>query len=325
MNNFITVIIGAASGFGRSLSKQAARNYYTHSTDSSVHPGNSNKDSCLHLVLVGRSRRDLENLSFEISANPAGDNDFDGQHHKDSGESSVNGVRLIKTYIVPDIELSVLKEEVLNKVVIKCEDIVREIEEKEDNTDSCISGIDLIFNAGSLGDLSKRIEEYNNLNEISSFYNLNVVSFMFILSRLLDFGKRTLQRQKLGNGGGLVRVIQISSLLAVQAFPCWGLYASAKASRDMILAVLAKESETGNNGILGIKVKTLSYAPGPLNNDMQKRVRESIGDASQKEIYSEMNENKKLVSMDDSAKALYKVLNEDKYESGSHVDYYDVL
>lgn len=48
-------------------------------------------------------------------------------------------------------------------------------------------------------------------------------------------------------------VINVSSLLAVQAFPGWGLYAPAKAARDMLHQVVSKEDPT---------VRTLNYAPG---------------------------------------------------------------
>lgn len=36
-------------------------------------------------------------------------------------------------------------------------------------------------------------------------------------------------------------VVSISSLLAVQAFPNWGLYAAGKAARDRLLGVIALE------------------------------------------------------------------------------------
>lgn len=37
-------------------------------------------------------------------------------------------------------------------------------------------------------------------------------------------------------------IVNISSLLAVQAFPNWGLYATGKSARDMLLKVVAKEN-----------------------------------------------------------------------------------
>lgn len=36
-------------------------------------------------------------------------------------------------------------------------------------------------------------------------------------------------------------IVNISSLLAVEAFPNWALYATGKSARDMLLKVVAKE------------------------------------------------------------------------------------
>jgi sepiapterin reductase len=38
-----------------------------------------------------------------------------------------------------------------------------------------------------------------------------------------------------------ISIVNISSLLAVEAFPNWGLYATGKAARDMLLKVVTKE------------------------------------------------------------------------------------
>lgn len=57
-------------------------------------------------------------------------------------------------------------------------------------------------------------------------------------------------------------VINVSSLLAVQAFPGWGLYAPAKAARDMLHQVVSKEDP---------KVRTLNYAPGTCTPAVDSR------------------------------------------------------
>lgn len=38
-----------------------------------------------------------------------------------------------------------------------------------------------------------------------------------------------------------MKIVNISSLLAVQAFPNWGLYATGKSARDMLLKVVTVE------------------------------------------------------------------------------------
>jgi sepiapterin reductase len=47
----------------------------------------------------------------------------------------------------------------------------------------------------------------------------------------------------------------------------------------MLLKVVTKEEPS---------IRTLSYAPGPLNNEMQQHVRETLGDQEQKQLYTKM-------------------------------------
>lgn len=58
----------------------------------------------------------------------------------------------------------------------------------------------------------------------------------------------------------IVKVINISSLCAVEPFKSWGLYCTSKAGRNMLFRVLAAENPA---------LRVLSYGPGPLNTDMQ--------------------------------------------------------
>merc|ERR1712039_489236 len=66
------------------------------------------------------------------------------------------------------------------------------------------------------------------------------------------------------------RIINISSLCAVQPFPSWGPYCTAKAARDMFHKVLAEASKCA-----GYDVKTLNYAPGPMDTHMMKQIFEN--------------------------------------------------
>ena len=82
----------------------------------------------------------------------------------------------------------------------------------------------------------------------------------------------------------------------------------------MLLKVVTKEEPS---------IRTLSYAPGPLNNEMQQHVRETLGDQEQKQLYTKMADEGNLVNMKDSAMKLYQLLTENKFTSGSHIDFYD--
>ncbi|KAI8343142.1 sepiapterin reductase [Chlamydoabsidia padenii] len=180
---------------------------------------------------------------------------------------------------------------------------------------SSISEVDtltLINNAGTTGDLAQKVGDYSS-TDIQSFIDLNVTSYITLVSGVLQ-----LYQNKWKTESRSLRLVNISSLLAVQAFSHWGLYATAKSARDMLLAVIAKENQSSS------LIRTLSYAPGPLDNEMQRHVRDTLGDPEQSALYNDMAEKGNLVSMTDSAKKLVELLESDTYTSGAHIDYYDI-
>ncbi|RKP12904.1 sepiapterin reductase [Piptocephalis cylindrospora] len=165
-----------------------------------------------------------------------------------------------------------------------------------------------ILNAGSLGDLSKPISGYTT-KSIQTYMDVNVVSTLALTSHFLRHCQET-------GFKGKGYLINISSLLAIQPFPYWGTYAVGKAARDMIMATVAKEVRED-------QVRSLSYAPGPLDGLMQEAVRTSLGDLEQQSTYQKMHQEGKLVTCKDSATKLIHLLLEDAFASGSHVDYFD--
>ncbi|KAI9277748.1 hypothetical protein BC943DRAFT_332528 [Umbelopsis sp. AD052] len=180
---------------------------------------------------------------------------------------------------------------------------------------SPITNVCLINNAGTTGDLSKKASAYNSA-EIKQYYDVNIVSFVSLVSGFIKLFREPSSSDESAFPPDLT-IVNISSLLAVQAFPNWGLYASGKAARDMFLKVVAAEEKDNH-------VKTLSYAPGPLDNEMQTQVRATLGDAEQKKIYDSMADEGKLVKMEESAKKLLKLVFSSDFESGAHIDFYDI-
>ncbi|ORX43030.1 NAD(P)-binding protein [Hesseltinella vesiculosa] len=170
------------------------------------------------------------------------------------------------------------------------------------------TSITLINNAGSTGDLSQTVGDYTS-EAIQRYVDMNITSYITLVSGVVQLQTNTWKAQKL-------TVVNISSLLAVQAFSHWGLYATGKAARDMLLAVISKEHSAS--------VRTLSYAPGPLDNQMQEQVRQTLGDPEQATLYKDMAQKGNLVSMDDSAKKLILLLENDTFESGAHLDFFDI-
>lgn len=168
-----------------------------------------------------------------------------------------------------------------------------------------VTKVVLVNNAGSTGDLSKKVQDYT-VEEIQAYTDLNVTSYISIITGFIRLFNKY--------ASVTMTIVNISSLLAVQALPNWGLYATGKAARYMLLKVIAKEEPS---------IRTLSYSPGPLDNPMQKTVRETLADDEQKKLYTKMANEGQLVKMEDSALKLYQLISQDKFESGSHIDYYD--
>ncbi|KAJ2496114.1 hypothetical protein GGH96_006048 [Coemansia sp. RSA 1972] len=227
-----------------------------------------------HIVLVGRNRCALEAASTR----------------------AVNSYT--RTYVVADLDLAQPASDVTRCVMDKVEQVTEMLSEPR---------MTLVHCAGSLGDLSKHVDQYTD-DEIASYVAINYTSFCSLTSRFLTLAQSARAQR--------VCVVNISSLLAVQAYPNWGLYASIKAARDQLLKVVAKENNVEH-------IKTLSYAPGPLDNGMQKDVRESIGDTEQQTLYAMLHKEGKLVKVDDTSAVLCNLLDKWEFASGAHIDYYD--
>ncbi|KAJ3296571.1 hypothetical protein HK104_001487 [Borealophlyctis nickersoniae] len=181
----------------------------------------------------------------------------------------------------------------------------------------------LINNAGSLGQLA-RIRDQRP-ESIQLEIHVNVTAPMILtaafLKRFASSAERTV-------------VVNVSSLAGIQPFDCWGVYAAGKAARDMFHSTIAleeaeceateKKDNTLSKSSSRSRVRVLSYAPGPMDTQMQTQIRSDMPDVPLKDAYIKMHQEGKLVNADDSAKALSKLLEEDTYENGAHIDFYDV-
>uniref|UniRef100_A0A6I8N0M7 Sepiapterin reductase n=1 Tax=Ornithorhynchus anatinus TaxID=9258 RepID=A0A6I8N0M7_ORNAN len=99
-----------------------------------------------------------------------------------------------------------------------------------------------------------------------------------------------------------------------EPYKSWGLYCAGKAARDMMFRVLAAEEPD---------LRVLSYAPGPLDTDMQEEARTLTKDPDLRQTLLQLKQSGGLVSCEDSARKLLELLFEDTFESGAHVDFYD--
>ncbi|XP_003965138.1 sepiapterin reductase-like [Takifugu rubripes] len=165
----------------------------------------------------------------------------------------------------------------------------------------------LINNAASLGDVSRYARSFTNRDDVDSYLSFNVSSCLCLTAGILQaFPQRP----------GVKRtVVNISSLCAQQPFSSWVLYCTSKAARDMMFRVLAAEEP---------ELRVLSYAPGPLDTDMYSTAKSTTADPSIRKSFSDMSTQGQVLTCEESCSKLMKLLMEDTYPSGAHIDFYDV-
>nr|XP_046231837.1 sepiapterin reductase a [Scatophagus argus] len=165
----------------------------------------------------------------------------------------------------------------------------------------------LVNNAASLGDVSRYAKSFTNMAEVDSYLSLNVSSSLCLTARILQaFPRRPGMRRT---------VVNITSLCALQPFPSWVLYCTGKAAREMMFRVLAEEEPD---------LRVLNYSPGPLDTDMQMAARSVTADPSLRKSFSDMFAQGRLLTCEASCAKLMKLLLEDTYTSGAHIDVYDL-
>uniref|UniRef100_A0A671PME8 Sepiapterin reductase n=1 Tax=Sinocyclocheilus anshuiensis TaxID=1608454 RepID=A0A671PME8_9TELE len=165
----------------------------------------------------------------------------------------------------------------------------------------------VLFGLASLGDVSRFALTFTDPVEVNRYLALNVSGALSVTAGVLQALPRRL---------GLRRsVVNISSLCALKPFPSWVLYCTGKAARDMMFRVLAAEEPD---------VRVLSYAPGPLDTDMQLQARRSSGDLQLRRSFSSMFSEGQLLSCEESGAKLMKLLLDNDFQSGSHLDFYEL-
>ncbi|XP_077353415.1 sepiapterin reductase-like isoform X4 [Festucalex cinctus] len=165
----------------------------------------------------------------------------------------------------------------------------------------------LVNNAASLGDVSRFTKSFTSMAEVNAYLSSNVSSALCLTASVL---------QAFPEQSGLRRcVINISSLCALKPFCSWVLYCTGKAAREMMFKVLAEEEPD---------LRVLNYAPGQLDTDMHILARTQTGELSFRKMLSDMLDNGQLVTCETSCAKMMKLLLEDKYTSGDHIDFYDI-
>jgi sepiapterin reductase len=162
----------------------------------------------------------------------------------------------------------------------------------------------IINNAGSLGHLGKVAN--STFSDLRRAIDLNVTSSLWFTTRwsqlLVTNPNATL--------------VNVSSLCAIESFPTMTTYCAGKAARDMYHASLAKEEPL---------LRVLNYAPGAMATKMTDiLVAEDKLVDSIKSYFRDAHAKGAFIDPHKSAAKLAKLVLSGNYESGSHVDYWDL-
>ena len=94
------------------------------------------------------------------------------------------------------------------------------------------------------------------------------------------------------------------------------MYAGGKAARDMLLKVIAVEEPD---------VRALNYDPGIVGTEMNSYIRANFAVQSIRDFLNDVEKQGKLQTPEQTAERLTKILEEDSYQSGVHMDYKGVV
>ncbi|KAG7356623.1 peptidase C69 family protein [Nitzschia inconspicua] len=288
-NNIVFLVTGASRGLGRAIALTSAKYYLTKYND------DSQSILQLYYILVARSASGLEELKDKLENISTSDNVRISAH-----------CHIVDLGNLDDLDANLDK-------ILKDVDSFTSDESSGDQ-----HNIFFINNAGSLGHLGPCTTS-PSLQDMRQTLDLNVTSCLWSSVKVAQHIKRK-QEQRSTNSTLNAVLVNISSLVAISDdFVTMGIYSAGKGAREKYHTLLAKEEQQTSLD-QWTTIKTLNYAPGPLETDMTTSLRnsESLDSNLQK------NFDKQLLNVNDSAWKLIRLLDSNDFDSGAHVDYFDL-
>lgn len=161
--------------------------------------------------------------------------------------------------------------------------------------------IHLINNAGIL-DPIKPVER-SSAREIKLNINVNLIAPMVMVSEFMKHAA-DLQAEK--------RIINISSGAGRHPVYGWGGYGSSKAGLDLFSQTISVEQREKT-----FPVKSVSFAPGIIDTDMQKQIRSADKeDFADVERFKEYKEEKQLLPPEKVAEVLVYLIEKESFPDG---------
>ena len=300
--NILLIVTGASRGFGRACALEFGRQQ------------RQLKHRRIVFVLVGRSAVDLtetERQLHHLCSEQLRPGNEDDNKNEDAivGRNNTSGDVLKTRFVLADLGNLNTLDDSIDQILSAASSVY--LENSNQGFDECI----LINNAGSLGHIGPTTST-PSLSNMRQTIDLNVTSALWLSVRV---GQWVQQKQQCLSSLKKYSVVNVSSLVAIQPFPTLAIYSAGKAARDAYHNSLAQEFDDSNTSL---SVRVLNYAPGPLEGtDMTQQLREA------ESLHSSLKPHyqKKLVDVQESARALIDLLQRDQFQNGDHVDFYDLL
>ena len=169
---------------------------------------------------------------------------------------------------------------------------------------SNLKQIILINNAGRIGEIKK--VEHLSFGDISKTIDLNLSAPIILSSLFLSILKPKAKSS---------RIINISSGASQSPYYGWVAYCCSKAGIEMLTKTISMEQSED------VFFKSLSIKPGVVDTQMQEKIRQSSPqDFKEVDKFIQLKNQSRLYSADFSAEKIFKILDEDSYESGDSLD-----
>lgn len=168
----------------------------------------------------------------------------------------------------------------------------------------------LINNAGTVHPI-KQIE-HARTEEIITAFHVNSIAPVILTARFIEKTQDFL---------GVKRVLNISSGAGNKPYEGWSTYCATKSALDMFTQVVGKEQDSKKGAVL-----ILSLAPGIVDTDMQREIREATAeDFPLLNRFQNYKKNGDLWSPEFVAERVLSLLHGDDFDQGDILDIRDYV
>ncbi|VBB30172.1 unnamed protein product [Acanthocheilonema viteae] len=164
---------------------------------------------------------------------------------------------------------------------------------------------------GTVGDVTRRGVEISSSDDWHNYLQINFVSMILINNSVLS----TIPEQV----APIRYILNVTSLLAIKAFPSMTQYSVGKAAREAFFRALAVEERN---------LRILNYSPGPVQTDMHDEIaKKSYDEDMRRSFQARANStevNKRTLSPKETVEKMLSILEKGEFESGSRHDFFDL-